>query len=145
MKSDCSLSLWLFSESSLSILWMPSESSLNESSWSHPEPKIWRFKSFRQTWTGRTNKRTNGQRLAFLELLSGPKTTFWFLEFWMKEAIYDGGSPWPSLSPSDEWTVLSSINQRRRIRECNPATRDDTFSQTTVFRVPTIAKFPHKQ
>ena len=46
MKSDCSLSLWLLSECSLSILWllwMLSECLLNapaESSWSHPQV-IW--------------------------------------------------------------------------------------------------------
>ena len=31
---------------------------------------------------------------------------------WMKEASYDGGSPWPSLVPGDEWPVVScELNQ----------------------------------
>ena len=59
-------------------------------------------------------------------------------------SYYDGGSQWLSL-PGDEWPELSSINQPSRIRECNPATRDDTFRQATLFRVPTIAKFPHNK
>ena len=55
---------------------------------------------------------------------------------WMKEASYDGGSPWPRLVlvMNGRWWAVSSINQRRRIRECNPATRDDKFRQATVFR-----------
>ena len=39
-----------------------------------------------------------------------------------------------SLVMNGRWWAVSSINQQRRIRECNPATRDDKFRQATVFR-----------
>ena len=81
MKSDCSLSLWLLFECSLSILRVTSEYS--EYSWSHPEVilmsswRIWGQKMkivwSRQTFIELTDKWTNEHTFAFLELLSGPK------------------------------------------------------------------------
>ena len=47
---------------------------LSECSWSDSEPKRWRLRaSDKQGSDGRMNERTNGRRLAFLELLSEPK------------------------------------------------------------------------